>query len=197
MPRGQLSVITPPSTSTQRRNEVAEVTPTKNPSSSTKQSQERHQPHRRSKRSRPGHASSHRVSSRSSDQHLDFVNAQSLDLSWSRTQWYVNDFIPDDPSKHTFSCNTDTDTAPNQAPPVPGSSQSNLPEPSGHTADSEAAPERKSNWMSTASATTKLAINVVKESSDVLPPLKSVAGGLSAILNHYEVHSIPSRLYRP
>ena len=38
---------------------------------------------------------------------------------------------------------------------------------------------------------------MVKESSDVFPPLKSVAGGLSAILDHCEVNSISSEQYRP
>ena len=53
-----------------------------------------------------------------------------------------------------------------------------------------------SNWGSTAYATTKLAINLVKESADVFPPLKSVAGGLSAILDHCDVrftsHTTPA-----
>jgi len=31
---------------------------------------------------------------------------------------------------------------------------------------------------------------VVKESSDVFPPLKSVVGGLTAVLKHYDVRSI-------
>ena len=46
--------------------------------------------------------------------------------------------------------------------------------------------------MYTTYATTKLAINLVKESSDVFPPLKSVVGGLSAILDHCEVRFIPN-----
>ena len=31
---------------------------------------------------------------------------------------------------------------------------------------------------------------MVKESSDVFPPLKSVVGGLTAVLKHYDVRSI-------
>jgi len=58
---------------------------------------------------------------------------------------------------------------------------------SGYVFDPSAAYESKSNWGSTAYASTKLAIDVVKESSDVFTPLKSVAGGLSAVLKHYDV----------
>jgi len=57
-------------------------------------------------------------------------------------------------------------------------------------------PKSKSDWKATTYATTKLAIDLVKESSDVFPPLKSVAGGLSAILNHCEVRFISPGLYR-
>ena len=61
-------------------------------------------------------------------------------------------------------------------------------------ADLGIAPGSKSDWKSTAYTTTKLAINLVKESSDTFPPLKPVAGGLSAILNHFEVRPTSSRL---
>ena len=71
------------------------------------------------------------------------------------------------------------------------------PKPAGHTSDSKAAPESKSDWKSTAYATTKLAINLVRDSSDVFPLLKSVAGCLSAILSHCEVQFTSPRLYRP
>ena len=50
--------------------------------------------------------------------------------------------------------------------------------------------EGKSSWGSTAYATTKSAINLVKESSDAFPPLKSVVGCLSAVLNHCDVRFI-------
>ena len=38
-------------------------------------------------------------------------------------------------------------------------------------------------------ASAKMVIDVVKESSDVFPPLQSVASGLSVILKHYDVCS--------
>jgi hypothetical protein len=62
------------------------------------------------------------------------------------------------------------------------------------TVDPIAVHENKSSWKSTAYSTTKLAINMVKEASDVFPPLKSVVGGLSVILQHCDVrftYSIP------
>jgi hypothetical protein len=62
-------------------------------------------------------------------------------------------------------------------------------ESSSHTVDPTTTHENKSTWKSTAYSTTKLAINMVKESSDIFPPLKSVAGGLSAILQHCDVRS--------
>ena len=43
------------------------------------------------------------------------------------------------------------------------------------------------SWKSTAYASAKVVVNVVKESSDVFIPLKSAAGGLSAVLKHYDV----------
>ena len=98
--------------------------------------------------------------------------------------------IPVDPSKPTSSNDADPDPSSDRIPPVPGRDESALLEPSGHTTDAEAALENKSDWKSTAYATTKLAINLVKEASDAFPPLKSVAGGLSAILSHCEVHYV-------
>ena len=65
-----------------------------------------------------------------------------------------------------------------------------LPEIPDDTIVPEVVPESKPDWKSTAYATTKLAIDLVKESSDVFPPLKSVAGGLSAILNHCDVRFV-------
>jgi len=54
------------------------------------------------------------------------------------------------------------------------------------------ASENKSeaSWKSTAYASAKVVVDVVKESSDVFPPLKSVVGGLTAVLNHYDVWSV-------
>ena len=50
-----------------------------------------------------------------------------------------------------------------------------------------AAYENKSNWKSTLYAGGKVVLDLVKESSDVFTPLKSVAGGLSAVLKYYDV----------
>ena len=87
--------------------------------------------------------------------------------------------------------NTDPYTNSDQIPPAPGGDGSSRPKPSGYTTDTGAAPENKSDWKSTAYAATKLAINLAKESSDVFPPLKSVAGGLAAILGHCGVRQSP------
>jgi hypothetical protein len=46
---------------------------------------------------------------------------------------------------------------------------------------------KKSNWKSTLHASAGVAIDILKESSDAFTPLKSVVGGLSAILKHYDV----------
>ena len=58
---------------------------------------------------------------------------------------------------------------------------------SSYTVDPSAAYENKPGWKSTLHASAGLVIDVVKESSDAFTPLKSVAGGLSAILKHYDV----------
>ena len=50
--------------------------------------------------------------------------------------------------------------------------------------------ENGSNQNSTAYPITKLAINLVKEPADVAPPLKSVVGSLSGILDHCGVRFI-------
>ena len=47
--------------------------------------------------------------------------------------------------------------------------------------------ENKSDWKSTASATAKLFLRGVRDSSDAFGPLKSVAGGLCFILENCEV----------
>ena len=92
-----------------------------------------------------------------------------------------------------FSCNTGPHSVSNQIIFVPGRDRGDGDHPKfpGHVVDPRTASEGRSGWSSTAYATTKLAINLVKESSDAFPPLKSVAGGLSAILNHCDVHYIP------
>ena len=71
--------------------------------------------------------------------------------------------------------------------PTPNTEESKPVKLSSYTVDPTVAYENKSNWKSTVYATAGLAIDVVKESSDVFTPLKSVAGGLSAILKHYDV----------
>ena len=63
-------------------------------------------------------------------------------------------------------------------------------ESSDRTIDGGAETQNKSGWMSAVYSSTKMVIDVVKESSDVFPPLKSVAGGLSAVLKHYDVRSL-------
>ena len=91
----------------------------------------------------------------------------------------------------------DPNTVSNPILSVPGRDQSNLQKSSDHTVDPGAEPDSKSDWKSTAYAAAELAINLVKESSDVFPPLKSVMGGLSAILDHCDVWSISSKSCRP
>ena len=58
------------------------------------------------------------------------------------------------------------------------------------TIDQGGATQNKLNWVSAAYSSTKVVIDVVKESSDVFPPLKSVASGLAALLKHYDVWTL-------
>ena len=74
---------------------------------------------------------------------------------------------------------------PTQSTARPG--QTERLEPSMPAVRPSAADENKSDWKATTYAATKLAIDMVKESADAFPPLKSVVGGLSAILNHCDV----------
>ena len=69
-------------------------------------------------------------------------------------------------------------------PNVDGSETLNL---STDVADPTAAYENKPNQKSTVYASARLAIDVLKESSDAFTPLKSVVGGLSAVLQYYDV----------
>ena len=61
--------------------------------------------------------------------------------------------------------------------------------------------KNKSNWKPAASATPESILRTVKDSSDVFPPLKSVLGGLCAILENSEVwftsQSLESRGLQP
>ena len=75
-------------------------------------------------------------------------------------------------------------------PPVPGHPNVNQSESgnlSTDVADPAAAYENKRNQKSTVYASAGLAVDVLKESSDVFTPLKSVVGGLSAVLKYYDV----------
>ena len=63
--------------------------------------------------------------------------------------------------------------------PVPSEDESNTDQTASH--------KDKPNWRLDLEATAGVAIDLLKESSDAFGPLKSVAGGLSAILKHYEV----------
>ena len=54
----------------------------------------------------------------------------------------------------------------------------------------------KSEWIHTASSAAKLFLRTVERASDAFPPLKSVAGGLCAILDNCEVWSAIVRLIR-
>ena len=61
------------------------------------------------------------------------------------------------------------------------------PETSEHTVKPSVVDENGSNRKSTTYSATKLAINLVEESADAFPPLKSIVGSLSAILDHCNV----------
>lgn len=56
---------------------------------------------------------------------------------------------------------------------------------------STATNKKELNWKCTVSATAKLLLRTARESSDAFPPLKSVTGGLCAILENFEVWSTP------
>ena len=77
--------------------------------------------------------------------------------------------------------------------PVPNADESKPVGLSSYTVDPTAAyennPGHKPGRKSTLHASTRLAIDVLKESSDAFAPLKSVAGGLSAIIKHCDVRS--------
>jgi len=73
---------------------------------------------------------------------------------------------------------------------VPVINESKPVELSSYGVDPSAAYEDEKDWKSTIYASTKLVIDVVKESSDVFTPLKSVAGFLSAVLKHCDVRHV-------
>ena len=72
-------------------------------------------------------------------------------------------------------------------PPVPNVDGNKPVKLSSYVVDPTAAYENKPDWKSTVYASAGLAIDVLKESSDAFTPLKSVVGGLSAILKYYDV----------
>ena len=92
-----------------------------------------------------------------------------------------------------FNCSSliADNAGPDSTQPETDAEQEKQLESSENNVKPTATDDNGSNWKSTAYSTTKLAINLVKESADVFPPLKSVVGGLSAILNHCDVRSIP------
>ena len=55
------------------------------------------------------------------------------------------------------------------------------------TSGQNAVGENQPNWKSTVSAAAKLLLRTVRDSADVFPPLKSVAGGICSVLDNYEV----------
>lgn len=63
---------------------------------------------------------------------------------------------------------------------------------SSEPADAEV-PHRQYSTLSTAYNGTKLVLDVFKESADVFPPLKSVIGGLTKLLEHYDVSFVSRR----
>ena len=104
----------------------------------------------------------------------------------------VRTFQPFYPEKFIsvrFSHNTEPPTIPIQVLSARGEDKS-LSKTQDDTVGPGGVPGSEPDWKSTAYATTKLAIDLVKESSDVFPPLKSVAGGLSAILDHCDVRFV-------
>jgi len=87
-----------------------------------------------------------------------------------------------------FATHTGNPTATDRTRSAPSEGE-NL-ESSDHTPDEGAETQNESSWMSAAYLSTKVVIDVVKESSDVFPPLKSVASGLAAVFKHYDVRSL-------
>ena len=85
----------------------------------------------------------------------------------------------------TGGATSQTVPVPGHHPPAPDADENKPVKLSGYTVDPTAA--YKPDWKSTLHASSGLVLDVLKESSDAFTPLKSVAGGLSAILKHYDV----------
>ena len=179
-PQDPLSPIIPPSI--QRQHGTARFPPyTKEEPSSTKRSQERGQPHR-SNAGRPGLAS---LATERWDPIVDLANTCSFDLKKPGTQWYVYKVFKRT-CLTTFPHNPDN-IAHDLTRSGIGAGQDKRSKSSDHTVELSATDENGSNWESTMHPTTKLAINLVEEPSDAVPLLESVAGSLSAILDHCDV----------
>ena len=155
-------------------------------SSGAKRRQERGWLHRRSRAGFSGRTAPRRINSRSWDRSLDFADAQPLNHPGPGIQQYANDLISDDHLTTFRSYNTGRRTISDRIRSVFKTGQGQNSKPSKRTVD-PSIDENKSDRRSTTYAATKLAIKMVRESSDVFPPLKSVAGGLSAILDHCDV----------
>ena len=76
---------------------------------------------------------------------------------------------------------------PDNHPPIPNVGGSKPTKLSSYVVDPTAAYEKKPDWKSTAKTSARLAVDLLMESSDAFPPLKSVVGGLSAIQKKYDV----------
>ena len=90
-------------------------------------------------------------------------------------------------SRETAGTTPEISSVSNDLLSVPDTNKSEPVKLSSYAVDPSAAYGNNSTWKSTTYASTKLVIDVVKESSDVFAPLKSVAGGLSAVLKYYDV----------
>ena len=128
-----------------------------------------------------------RINPRSRDQPLNFAAIQSFALSGPGIERYEITFSPGIHLTISFSRNIGRHTMTDRIRSVFRTGQGRASKPSKQTVYTSTIDKSKPDLKSTAYATTKLAINMVKESSDAFPPLKSVAGGLSAILNHCDV----------
>jgi len=88
----------------------------------------------------------------------------------------------------TNAHNTDNFVVADHTRSIP--SQGECLESSDHTSNWGVESQNNSSWVSAAYSSTKVVIDVVKESSDVFPPLKSVASSLATVLKHYDVRSL-------
>ena len=71
-----------------------------------------------------------------------------------------------------------------------GTEHDKQPEPSEYTVNPSAMDENELSRGSTPYSATKLATNMAEESADAVPPLNSLVGSLSAVVNHRDVQFI-------